>query len=164
MGQRSSSSRLWRLWGPRLAFAALLVVGGGQVLVDHYSSEPYPGLFQPGFAGAGRYQGTVVPMVVHEVAVTYVDGSTSTFEGDELLAASEVSRARVFNTAFRDDGRAGDPRTQAWLADRLTDLGDGVAPRSATLSWVRWEHDVVDRSARRVRVDHTRSYTFEGSS
>ena len=72
----------------RGVFALLLVGFAAQLAVAKVWSEPYPGLFQPGFEGFGGKQGrpenmTTVPAPV--VTATYADGSTATFSHRDVM-------------------------------------------------------------------------------
>lgn len=125
----------------------MLLIGFiGQLAVAKVWTEPYPGLFQPGFGGFGGKQGapenmTTVPQSV--VTASYADGSTATFVDWVVMEQSKSAPSAVFQSAFgAHRTRPFDPRTVAWLERRLADLHDGRRPVRAVISWRDVVHDI----------------------
>ncbi len=135
-------------------FALLLIGFVVQLAVAKVWTEPYPGLFQPGFGGFGGAQGRPENMATvpePTVMATYADGSTSTFSHRDVMERSKSGRMAVFQSAFGTDSpRRSDPQTVAWLQERLTELDGGRRPVSAVISWRDVAYDVDTRQPGRI--------------
>lgn len=119
---------------PRVVLAVIAVGFLGQLVVQQLWNEPYPGVFQPRF-GVVSPPGTVV-VLEPRVAVTYVDGSTATFNHLDVMAESKSEPAVVFRSAFGPDSpRRESAGTISWLEHRLSELHDGTAPQRAVIEW-----------------------------
>lgn len=105
-------------WLVRLVFAGVIVTFAGQLLVARADAEPYPGLFQPRFAGSPLKDG-VLNQVQPSVSIEFTDGSSSTVPYKDILPRSRLHAIDVFRSAFCDELPATDPRTVAWLRQRL---------------------------------------------
>lgn len=146
----------------RALFLAAPLVCVGQIGVDHYLRQPYPAFYQPSFGSitpAEGVAGTTEPVVV----AVYPDGSTADFATADVVAGAEVDPTFVLQATFgQDTPRRTDPENVAWLQRRLTALGGGQAPASATIEWRRTVRDLVGdappvtRVSRSVDVDFTR--------
>lgn len=140
-----------RTWGIRALFAVAVLLLPLQVWVKNNHGEPYPALFAPAFASVPQDGGLAVseePRVV----VEYQDGSVETVPFAQVLPAGGPSARLIpFRSAFHDDTRAHDPRTVAFVAERLGERA-GRPPSRMT---VHWEEVVYDLSTgeRSVRAE-----------
>jgi hypothetical protein len=119
----------------RLLFLAALVVMVAQIGYKKVADEPYPGIFQPTFAGTPSESSSVQ---VFEPLLTarYEDGATRSFDADELFHDARVLPSRIFRTAFEKHASSVDnPEVTGWLHERLTDLGGGTHVDEATIEW-----------------------------
>lgn len=149
----------------RLLFGLVLVGVVVQLGVAKIWTEPYPALFQPGFGGFGGRQGqpetmATVPQVA--VVVTYADGSTASFSHLEVMRQSKSGPLVVFRSAFADSRRRSDPRTVAWLEQRLADLGGGRQPVRAVIIEREVTHAIDDPQPLRVSTTGTVAVSFGG--
>lgn len=119
----------------RGVFVAALAVLPVQTLVHHGAPEPYPGIYQPSFGGAVM-EG--VDYQTYEPVVSVVDasGSKSTVDYRDVLPPTPVVPFSVFRSAFEDDARAHDPRSERWLRQRLMTLAPGGDPQTVVVDWV----------------------------
>jgi hypothetical protein len=145
-------------------FALLLVGFVAQVVVMKVLTEPYPGLFQPGFGGFGGNQGRPEAMATVAqpvVTVTYANGSTATFSHRSVMERSKSGQLAVFESAFgADSPRHPDPQTVAWLEKRLIDLGGGRQPLRAIVSWRNVTYDLDTRQPHRIATTNTMVISF----
>lgn len=123
-------------WLVRLVFAAVIVAFVGQLLVARSDAEPYPGLFQPRFAGSPLRDG-VLNQVQPSVSVEFTDGSSSTVPYEDILPRSRLRAIDIFKSAFYDEVPATDPRTVAWLRQRLEVLFPDETASSMVVEWAR---------------------------
>lgn len=146
-------------------FGLVLVSVVAQLGVAKIWTEPYPALFQPGFGGFGGRQGqpdtmATVPQVA--VVVTYADDSTASYSHLEVMRQSKSSPLVVFRSAFADDHRRSDPRTVAWLGQRLADLGGGRRPVRAVITEREVTYAIDDPEPLRVTTTDTVAVSFPG--
>lgn len=129
----------------RILLIATLVLFVGQVVVKEVFSEPYPGLFQPGF-GAPASDGRFITVDQPVVVATFADGTTSTFDHRVVVADSRVLKLAVFNRGFGQEAMAEpDAETVGWLSDRLSELSGGPPPLRARIDWVRVTYDMENK-------------------
>lgn len=129
-----------RTWGIRAVFAVAVLLLPVQVWVKNNISEPYPALFAPAFASVPQ-DGVLAVSEEPRVVVTYEDGSKETVPFAQVLPEGGPSARLVpFRSAFHDDARAHDPRTVAFVAERLTER----AGRPVSSMTVHWEEAVYD--------------------
>lgn len=143
-----------RNWGVRALFAVAVLLLPVQVWVKNNISEPYPALFAPAFAAVPQ-EGTLAVSEEPRVVVGYEDGTEETVPFAQVLPAGGPSARLIpFRSAFRDDTRAHDPRTVAFVADRLAERGG----RPVSSMTVHWEEVVYDLSTgeRWVRAERSR--------
>ncbi|MCI2239892.1 hypothetical protein MO973_36965 [Paenibacillus sp. TRM 82003] len=131
----------------RLVFALAVLALPAQVAIRHVASEPYPGLYQPSFGGvplAGREAVTTEA----EVTLEFAGGATRAVGVEEVLPPTRVLPRFVFTRGFGTQERADDPRTVAWLRERVAALDE----RTATAVDVRWQRVgySLDDGSRRV--------------
>lgn len=105
-----------------------------QVVVTQVWREPYPAVSQPRF-GVVSPAGTAV-VLEPTVVVSYVDGSTATFNHLDVMAESKSEPVVAFRSAFGPDSpRREKEETISWLENRLAELHSGTAPESAVIEW-----------------------------
>lgn len=104
----------------RLAFAALVVVAVGQVVVHRTVGEPYPALFAPHFATV-RDRGGYVVEVLPVATLVDRDGMRHRVLPHDLTYGPSNPQAAFGHLTDRDVMR--DTGTHAWLCARLRALG-----------------------------------------
>jgi hypothetical protein len=147
-------------------FGLVLVSVAVHLGVAKVWTEPYPALFQPGFGGFGGRQGqpdTMTTAPQEAVVVTYADGGTASFSHLEVMRQSKSGPLAVFRSAFVvDSRRRSDPRTVAWLEQRLADLGGGRRPVRAVITGCEVTYDVYTRQPLRATTTDTVTVSFPG--
>jgi hypothetical protein len=151
-----------RLRVARVTLALLLIIFPAQLAVLVIWGEPYPGLFQPKFGGELPVNGTVraqEPILT----VTFTDGSSSTFSHLQVMDQAKSLPLSIFRSAFGPTSpRRSDPRTVAWLKDKLHELGGGREPEQAVIDWRTVTYDLDEqRPPTYISTDRT-VVTFRG--
>ena len=141
---------------------AVIVVGFiAQMVVQQVWREPYPGVFQPRF-GVVSPAGTVV-VLEPTVLVTYVDGSTATFDHLDAMVESKSEPAVVFTSAFGPDSpRRESVDTISWLEHRLSELHDGTRPQDAVIEWGQVTYALDEQTPPSTRIVDRNVITFGG--
>lgn len=140
--------------GVRLLFVAVIVLYVSQLIVRVVVSEPYPGLFQPAFGWNSERDG-VVKSTESTILVRFTDGTESVIDADALLPEAEVVKWGILRAAFFEESKLQDPRTKAWLQERLSLLEQTRHAESVQVQWdeVRYATDSATRlGASRIKT------------
>lgn len=126
----------------RALFAVTVVALPVQVAFRNYVGEPYPGLFQPVFAGAPA-AGPVITTEEPEITVRYADGGAERLQVEDVLPETRVLHASVFRSAFlKSEERTYDPETARWVARRLQERS-GREPAALRVDWYEVDRPVA---------------------
>lgn len=126
-------------------------------LVD---AEPYPALFQPDFNGPGPLENARVHYNTSQVDVVFTDGTSARVPSAALVhsqSETDTDELLQFAYLFRDNPKAQELETRAWVARALDDR---FAPRVASrvvITWVQLKYDhisgkLLDRVVRGTTV------------
>lgn len=119
----------------RLVFLLVVVGFPLQMLIAEREGEPYPGLFQPSFAGSPLKDG-VLTGVQSVVTIMFEGGGGKVADIRDIMPSSRLNARTVFRSAFYDERLATDPETVDWLQRRIESAFPG---RTATRMVVEWE-------------------------
>jgi hypothetical protein len=143
----------------RIALAALVLVFAAQQVVTYAVSEPYPAIAQPSFSGS-THTNTVLRSSEPRVVARYADGSTRSFDHQQVMAQSPELAIRTYETAFGPSSpRRDDPEVDSWLAHRLQQLS-GRRPVSAQLQERTVTRDLTGRTPTTTEVTSTTTVRF----
>lgn len=139
----------------RAVFAAAVVALPVQMVVDRALSEPYPGLFQPGFSGVFQ-QGDVATAREPEATVRYADGRDEVVPWQALLPeGTAVLPLAVLRRLTLTPGVADDPETATFLRGRISDRRPGGDPEVLTVAWRRVAYPLDGGPSRVLAVEET---------
>lgn len=133
----------------RIVFAAALVLLPAELLFQKYIAQPYPGVFQPSFAGT-PLKGDILSAQIPVVYVDFEDGTRTEIGFEQVLPDSKLLDKSVFKSAFYNEARATADDTKSWLRDDLADL---FPDRTATRMTVDWTDRKIDVTGGKDPVD-----------
>jgi hypothetical protein len=151
---RSNEVNRARTIALRVAFAAALVLLPLELVVQRVASQPYPGVYQPSFAGTPLVGDTLTARVPI-VQFAFSDGTTRDVPFEEVLPESKLLAMSVFKSAFFEEGRANDPATVGYLRDLLQEKFPGSEPATMTVEWTSQKIDIRDPDDRPGTVTKT---------
>ncbi|WP_440708391.1 hypothetical protein [Herbiconiux sp. YIM B11900] len=158
--QRAGSRK--RTIALRVVFAAALVMLPAELVFQKYVAQPYPGVFQPSFAGT-PLRGDILSAQIPIVYVDFTDGSRTEVGFEQVLPDSKLLDKSVFKSAFYNEARATADDTRDWLRKDLAELFPEQTATRMTVDWtdrkidVTGEHEPVDTVTKTVVIDLTGS-------
>ena len=117
-------------------------------------SQPYPGIYQPSFAGT-PVVGETLTARVPIVSFTFLDGSVREIPFEEILPESKLLSMSVFKSAFFDEASANDPATVRYLKELVEEKFPGAEPDTMTVDWTSQRIDIRDPDDRPGTVTKT---------
>ncbi|MCW2494324.1 hypothetical protein [Jatrophihabitans sp.] len=143
----------------RALFVILIVGLPVELAISRFDNEPYPALFQPGFAGH-PYNHGVLKIVEPTLIVHFADGTVANDVAyQRILPKSGLQSLTVMKNEFYDDHAAKDPRTKVWLRQRLALLFPNRPVATLVILWQQEHIHVndpkhpIDKPVRTVTVE-----------
>ncbi|MCS5713721.1 hypothetical protein NVV95_04045 [Herbiconiux sp. CPCC 205716] len=126
----------------RLIFALAILLLPAQLLFQRQFDQPYPGVFQPSFAGT-PLTGDILKAQIPVVHVEFDDGASEEIPFEDVLPDSKLLDKSVFKSAFFLEDRATAPDTVKWLRGDLARMFPGREPVGMTVDWTDRRIDIT---------------------